>query len=90
MEDVTLLFTLGAIPSKICLSHPLGLLAGRRPPPKSVGFDHSVLREPQGRFVTLCFSLGVISINKCSPFRTFRGCWQGESPHLKVFALVIP
>ena len=47
MEDVTLLFTLGAIPLKNIPFSPFGSCWQGKTPPKIVGFGHSVLREPQ-------------------------------------------
>ena len=85
MEDVTLLFTLGAIPIKISLSHPMGLLAGGRPHLKWLALVLPYSGNPKGRFDT-AFSLGIIpKIN--APFLSpFGGCWQGA----QLLALVIP
>ena len=87
MEDVTLLFTLGAIPLKII---PFSLSGGCwKTPPKIGCFGHSVHREPQGKIFDTAFSVGVIPVDKFPLFRTIWGMLAGEIPHLKFLAMVI-
>ena len=79
MEDVTLLFTLGANPLNISLSYILGLLAGEDPTYNCCFWSFRTQRTLMEQ-MTLFFTRGVISINKCPPFVTLRGCWRGKDP----------
>ena len=75
MEDVTLLFTIGANPLKLYFG-----VAGRgRPHLKLLVLVIPDSENPNGTDDTV-FSRGVICLNNCPPFVTLRGCWQGEGP----------